>query len=215
MAGNGLGNSGGHSRMESPGSCRHPWEAAVPSLFPGPSLHILHSSCFNSPPCSGLQVHPHHSQMTSPPALLRGPSHWPILTPSGLGAWLCHQESRARAHMCVYVCVCVRACMRARVCACTLRRVLFFVTLWTAARQAPPSVAFSRQEYWSGFLFPSPGGLPDRRAEPASLASPALAGGVFITNATREDLSSNLNSAPFTADGGPGTDPFLALLPPV
>ena len=32
---------------------------------------------------------------------------------------------------------------------------------WTAARQAPLSVGFSRQEYWSGWTFPSPGDLPD------------------------------------------------------
>ena len=35
------------------------------------------------------------------------------------------------------------------------------VTLWTVAFQAPLSVGFSRQEYWSGFPFPSPGNLPD------------------------------------------------------
>ena len=38
------------------------------------------------------------------------------------------------------------------------------------------SVGFSRQEYWSGLPFPSPGDLPDPGVEPASLASPALAG---------------------------------------
>ena len=37
----------------------------------------------------------------------------------------------------------------------------------------------SRQEHWSGLPFPSPGGLPDPGTEPASLASPALAGGFF------------------------------------
>ena len=35
-------------------------------------------------------------------------------------------------------------------------RVRLFVTLWTMARQAPPSMGFSRQEYWSGWPFPSP-----------------------------------------------------------
>ena len=40
---------------------------------------------------------------------------------------------------------------------------------------------FSRQEYWSGLPFPSPGDLPDPRIEPTSLASPALAGRVFTT----------------------------------
>ena len=36
-----------------------------------------------------------------------------------------------------------------------------FVTPWTVAHQAPPSTGFSRQEYWSGLPFPSPGDLPD------------------------------------------------------
>ena len=45
---------------------------------------------------------------------------------------------------------------------------------WTAARQAPLCMGFSRQEYWSGLPLPSPGGLPDPGIEPASLASPAL-----------------------------------------
>ena len=47
---------------------------------------------------------------------------------------------------------------------------------------------FSRQEYWSGQPFPSPGDLPDPGTEPASLMSPALAGGFFITSATWETL---------------------------
>ena len=41
---------------------------------------------------------------------------------------------------------------------------------------------FSRQEYWSGMPFPSPGDLPDPGIEPVSLASPALAGGFFTSN---------------------------------
>ena len=40
-------------------------------------------------------------------------------------------------------------------------RVWLFATPWTVAHQASPSMEFSRQEYWSGFLFPSPGDLPD------------------------------------------------------
>ena len=43
-----------------------------------------------------------------------------------------------------------------------------FVTPWTVAYQAPPSVGFSRQEYWSGVPFPSPGDLPDPGIEPKS-----------------------------------------------
>ena len=50
---------------------------------------------------------------------------------------------------------------------------------WTVAQQAPRSMGFSRQEYWGGLPFPSPGHLP-RGVEPASLMSPALAGGFFL-----------------------------------
>ena len=42
------------------------------------------------------------------------------------------------------------------------------VTLWTVACQAPLSMGFSRQEYWNGLLFPSPGHLPDPEIEPRS-----------------------------------------------
>ena len=41
-----------------------------------------------------------------------------------------------------------------------LSRVLFFAIPWTVAYQALPSMGFSRQEYWSGLPFPSPGDLP-------------------------------------------------------
>ena len=42
------------------------------------------------------------------------------------------------------------------------------MTLWTIAYQAPMSMGFSRQEYWSGLPFPSPGDLPDPGMEPGS-----------------------------------------------
>ena len=64
-------------------------------------------------------------------------------------------------------------------CACMLScssRVWLFVTLRTATHQAPLSMWFSRQEYWSGVPFPSPGHLPDPGIEPVSLTFPALAG---------------------------------------
>ena len=59
-----------------------------------------------------------------------------------------------------------------------------FAMPWTVAHQAPLSLGFSRQEYWSGLPFPSPGVLPDPGIEPASPSSPALAGRFFITSAT-------------------------------
>ena len=51
-----------------------------------------------------------------------------------------------------------------------LFHVRLFVTPWTVAYQAPPSMEFSRQEYWSGLPFPSPGDLCDSRIEPRSPA---------------------------------------------
>ena len=67
----------------------------------------------------------------------------------------------------------------------SLSRVRLFVTPWTVAYQAPPSVEFSRQEYWSGLSFPSPGDLLLPGIEPESLASPVLASG-FLTTAPPE-----------------------------
>ena len=52
----------------------------------------------------------------------------------------------------------------------SLSRVQLFETPWTAAYQHPPSMACTRQEYWSGLPFPSPGHLPNPRIEPRSLA---------------------------------------------
>ena len=50
----------------------------------------------------------------------------------------------------------------------SLSRVRLFVTPWTVAYQAPPSMGFSRQEYWSGVPFPSLGNLLDPGIEPGS-----------------------------------------------
>ena len=58
------------------------------------------------------------------------------------------------------------------------------MTPWTVGCQAPLSMGFSRQEYWSGLSFPSPEHLPDPGIEPVSLTSPALAGGFFTTSTT-------------------------------
>ena len=62
-----------------------------------------------------------------------------------------------------------------------LSHVQLFVTPWIVACQTPLSMAFSRQEYWSGLPFPSPGNLPEPGTEPVSLVFPALAGGLFTT----------------------------------
>ena len=51
-----------------------------------------------------------------------------------------------------------------------LSRVRLFATPWTIAYQAPPSVGFSRQEYWSGLPFPSPGALPNPGTQVSRIA---------------------------------------------
>ena len=53
-------------------------------------------------------------------------------------------------------------------CCVLLSHVQLFVTPWTVANQAPLSMGFPRQEYWSGLPFPSPGDLPDPGTEPVS-----------------------------------------------
>ena len=67
----------------------------------------------------------------------------------------------------MHVCVHVRS----------LQCVRFFGTPRTVACQSPLSTGFSRQEYWSGLPFPPPEDLPNPGIKPASLVSPALAGG--------------------------------------
>ena len=57
----------------------------------------------------------------------------------------------------------------------SLSRVRLFATPWTVAYQAPPSMGFSRQEYWSGLSFPSPGDLPNPGIKPGSPALEAEA----------------------------------------
>ena len=62
-------------------------------------------------------------------------------------------------------------------CAQSLSHIWLFATPWAAARQAPMSIGFPRQEHWSELSFPPPGDLPD----PGSLVAPALACGFFTT----------------------------------
>ena len=59
------------------------------------------------------------------------------------------------------VCVCV--------CACVFSHVQLFATLWSVTRQAPLSMGFLGQEYWSGLLFPTSGDLPNPGIKPMSL----------------------------------------------
>ena len=76
-------------------------------------------------------------------------------------------------------------------CMCVLSHfshVQLLATLWTVACQAPLSMGFFRQEYWSGLLCPRLEDIPDPGTEPMSLMFPALAGGFFTTSATWEAL---------------------------
>ena len=66
----------------------------------------------------------------------------------------------------------------------SLRPCGLFATLWTEDCQAPLSMGFSREQYWMGLPCAPSGDFPDPGIEPASLASPALAGGFFTTSTT-------------------------------
>ena len=68
-----------------------------------------------------------------------------------------------------YLYVCSKGCLRKSEVK-SLSRVRLFATLRTVAHQAPLSMGFSRQEYWSGLPFPSPGDLPNPGIEPRSPA---------------------------------------------
>ena len=70
----------------------------------------------------------------------------------------------------------------------SLSHVCLFATPSTVAHQAPLSMEFSKQEYWSGLPCPSPGDLPDPGIEPVTLGSSALAGEFFNASATWETL---------------------------
>ena len=84
-----------------------------------------------------------------------------------------HKPREVKAH--------VRACILNYFCS-----VRLCVTLQTLACQAPLSMGFSRQEYWSELPCPPLRDFPDSGTEPVSLTSPVLAGGFFTTGATWE-----------------------------
>ena len=77
-----------------------------------------------------------------------------------------------------------RYCIPAQSLSC----VWLSVTPWAVAHQAPLSMGFSRQEYWSGLPCPSLENLPHSGIEPTSPASPSLAHGFFTTSVTWEAL---------------------------
>ena len=89
------------------------------------------------------------------------------------------------------------------------------MTPWTAACQAPPSMGFSRQEYWSGLPFPSPGDLPDPGIEPRS---PALEADALASEppgkpnwSSQGDINfhpviQDVHEGASTGEAGPGLD---------
>ena len=92
-------------------------------------------------------------------------------------------------HLCIYVLSC-------------FSHFQLFVTPWITARQFPLCMEFSRQEYWSGLLCPSPGDLPNSGIKPESLTSPPLAGRFFTSRATWEDaLGRPVTAAVDVVDG--------------
>ena len=81
---------------------------------------------------------------------------------------------------------------------CCFSHFWLFATPWTVAHQAPLSMEFSRQEYWSGLSCPPPGALPDPGIKHISLPSPEFAGGFFPTWASWEARSWSHNTLTFS-----------------
>ena len=111
-------------------------------------------------------------------------SLWDLRSPTRNGTQAPAVEARSSNHWTgrefsthYFFLMCVLSCFS---------HVQLFVTRWTVAHQAPLSVEFSMQEYWSGLPFPSPGNLPDPGTEPALFTSAASAGGFFTTSTTWE-----------------------------
>ena len=138
------------------------------------------------------------SSLSSKPSLMAPPP--PLSEESSLITWRFHSSSRtfkASTNTCSQPLCFHRAgagtckgsageCFRLWTYGCSV--LSDSATPWTVAHQAPLSMGFHRQEYWSGLPFPSPGGLPNSGIEPMSPASSALASGFFTTSTTWEAL---------------------------
>ena len=84
----------------------------------------------------------------------------------------------------------------------SLSHARLFATPWTVAYQAPPSMGFSRQEYWSGVPLPSPGDLPDPGIERGSLA---LQADSLLSEPPRQPINGSKGRA---KNRGTGSKPF-------
>ena len=92
-------------------------------------------------------------------------------------------------------------------------RVQLCATPWTVAPQAPLSMEFSRQEYWSGLPCPPPGHLPDPGIEPTSSASPALQADSLLLSHLGSPLTKKLGLRNFRGllEGRTSSPAFLYL----
>ena len=93
-------------------------------------------------------------------------------------------SDRGRKAVLIYMCMQAKLLSRVQLC-----------DPWTAACQDPLFMGFSRQEYWSAFLCPSPGDLPDPGIKPLSLTSPALADRFFMFCSIPEDVRAKTKSS--------------------
>ena len=113
---------------------------------------------------------------------------WYVVCKQGMLAAKSGLEEMACVCVCMCVCVCLCLCACAHSCP----------TLCDPMDCSPPDSScpwnFSRQEYWSRPPFPIPGDLPEPGIEPASLVSPALAGGFFTTSTTWGKCTNMLKS---------------------
>ena len=98
---------------------------------------------------------------------------------------------------------------------CVLSHLQLFTAPWTVAHQAPLSLQFSRQEYWSGLPFPPPRDLPDPGIKPTSPTAPALAGMSFTTESHGKPLGAGGSDCKESAGnaGDPGSIPGLRKYP--
>ena len=90
--------------------------------------------------------------------------------------------------------------LKFKLCMCSIASVQLFAMQWTVAHQAPLSMEFSKQEYWSRLPCSSPRDIPDPGIEPASLTSPALAGRFFTTSTEHRYYSGEMRKTTEVVD---------------